>query len=90
MGPKKDLRSEVAPIKCAGRESASLPALCIGDSVGKPALSTLESVGLPADSLPAHFFRSGLRGNTVAADQPKDNQFKEESSGHVSDLDFAL
>ena len=46
---------EAAPIKCAGRESASLPALCIGDSVGKPALSTLESVGLPADSLPAHF-----------------------------------
>ena len=47
--------SEAAPIKCAGRESASLLALCIGDSVSKPALSTLESVGLPADSLPAHF-----------------------------------
>ena len=59
--------SEVAPIKCDGRESAGLPTLSISESVGLPALSIRESVSLPADSLPAHFIgaASGFKCNKM-------------------------
>ena len=48
-------RTEAAPIKCAGRESAGRPTDSHIESVGRPTDSLTESVGKPADSLPSHF-----------------------------------
>ena len=58
---------EAAPIKCAGRESAGLPTLSVGEFVSLPALSIWESVGLPTDSLPSHFIGAASDSAETAA-----------------------
>ena len=49
------MRPEAAPIKCAGRESAGLPALSHTKHTKYFVCPVWESAGKPADSLPAHF-----------------------------------
>ena len=56
-------RTEAAPIKCDGRESAGSLALAVRESIGLPALSIGESVGLPTDSLPAVFIGAASVGS---------------------------
>ena len=53
--PANSLRTEAAPIKCDGRESAGRPTDSHIESAGRPTDSLTESVGKPADSLPSHF-----------------------------------
>ena len=48
-------KTEAAPIKCAGRESAGRPTDSSVESAGLPTESPIQSAGRLADSLPAHF-----------------------------------